>query len=122
MVVMLLAGLQTIPRTLIEAAKIDGAGDLQVFRHVTLPFLRPVIGTTVLITIINNFQSFTIIFNMTGGGPVQKTTTLSIATYQEAFRKFDIGTGSAIGVLWLVALIGITIIYSRFLAQKEIGS
>lgn len=122
MVVMLLAGLQTIPRTLIEAAKIDGAGQLRIFRYVTLPFLRPVIGTTVLITIINNFQSFTIIFNMTGGGPIKKTTTLSIATYQEAFRRFDIGTGSAIGVLWLLALIGITIIYNVFLAQRDIGT
>jgi multiple sugar transport system permease protein len=122
MVVMLLAGLQTIPKNLVEAAKIDGASDLNVFRHVTIPFLRPVIGTTVLITIINNFQSFTIIFNMTGGGPVKKTTTLSIATYQEAFRRFDIGTGSAIGVLWLLALIGITVIYNLFLAQREIGT
>lgn len=122
MVVMLLAGLQTIPRTLVEAAKIDGAGQLRIFRYVTLPFLRPVIGTVVLITIINNFQSFTIIFNMTGGGPLKKTTTLSIATYQEAFRKFDIGTGSAIGVLWLLALVGITVIYNLFLAQKEVGT
>ena len=115
MIVMFLAGLQSVPASLVEAAKIDGANNVQAFRHVTLPILRPVIGATVLIAVINNFQMFTIIFNMTHGGPLDKTTTLSIATYMKAFQQFDMGQGAAIGVLWLVVLVGLTLFYRRFL-------
>ena len=115
MIVMFLAGLQSVPAQLVEAARIDGANNVQAFRHITIPILRPVIGATVLIAIINNFQMFTIIFNMTHGGPLDKTTTLSIATYTKAFQEFDMGVGAAIGVLWLVVLVILTLIYRKFL-------
>jgi multiple sugar transport system permease protein len=113
MIVMFLAGLQSIPNELMEAARIDGANDVQVFRRVMLPLLTPVIATTVLISIINNFQQFTIIYNMTAGGPIDRTTTLSIATYSKAFTQFNMGLGSAIGVLWLAALVFFTVFYNR---------
>jgi len=119
MIVMFLAGLQSIPAELVEAAHIDGANDLQVFRRIMLPLLTPVIATTVLISIINNFQQFTIIYNLTAGGPINKSTTLSIATYTKAFTQFDMGAGSAIGVLWLVALAFFTLFYNRYFEQRN---
>jgi multiple sugar transport system permease protein len=112
MLVMFIAGLQTIPQELVEAAKIDGAGTFAVFRRVTLPFLRPVIFINVLLAIIRNFQMFTIIYTMTSGGPLGRTTTLAIATHQEAFRRFDWGKGAAIGVVWLGILVVITLIFN----------
>lgn len=115
MIVMFLAGLQSVPATLMEAARIDGASNAQAFWHVVLPILRPVIGATLLIAIINNFQMFTIIFNMTHGGPLDRTTTLSVATYTEAFQRFNMGSGAAIGVLWLVVLVALTLFYRRYL-------
>jgi multiple sugar transport system permease protein len=102
-----------------EAARIDGAHDVQIFRHIMLPLLTPVIATTVLISIINNFQQFTIIFNMTNGGPINKTTTLSIATYTKAFTQFNMGLGSAIGVLWLVALAFFTFFYNKYVERQN---
>jgi multiple sugar transport system permease protein len=112
MLVMFIAGLQTIPQELVEAAKIDGAGTFAVFRKVTLPFLRPVIFINVLLAIIRNFQMFTIIYTMTSGGPLGRTTTLAIATHQEAFRRFDWGKGAAIGVVWLGILVVITLFFN----------
>jgi multiple sugar transport system permease protein len=119
MIVMFLAGLQSIPNELIEASRIDGASDVQVFRHIILPLLTPVIATTVLISIINNFQQFTIIYNMTAGGPIDRTTTLSVATYTKAFTQFDMGLGSAIGVLWLGALAFFTVFYNRYFEKRN---
>ncbi len=119
MIVMLLAGLQSIPGDLLEAAAIDGASSTRTFRHVILPLLVPVMSTTVLIAIINNFQSFTIIYNMTNGGPLNNTTTLSIATYVKAFTRFDMGSGAAIGVLWLIALSIISVLYNKYFEGKN---
>lgn len=119
MMVLLLAALQSVPTELREAAQIDGATELRIIWHVVMPLIRPVIGSTVLLAIINNFQMFVIIFSMTGGGPVDRTTTLSIGTYDYAFTNFNYGAGAAIGVLWLVALIVITVIYNRFMARAE---
>jgi multiple sugar transport system permease protein len=104
MAVMTLAGLQSVDTSLIEAARIDGASGWKVLTHITLPAIRPVISTTIWIAILSNFQMFTIVFNMTGGGPVDATTTLGIGAYQAAFQSFDFGKGSAIGVVWLIAL------------------
>lgn len=119
MMVMFLAGLQSVPLELAEAAAIDGANRRQIFRHVTIPCMRAVLDTTIIIAIINNFQMFTIIYNMTAGGPVDKTTTLSIAAYVKAFSQFDFGSGSAIGVMWLVVLGGGIYLYNRFSAKSH---
>lgn len=109
MMVMILAGLQSVDISLIEAAKIDGASSFQILNKVTLPLIRPVIVTSIWIAIMSNFQMYTIIQNMTGGGPVNATTTLSIAAYRAAFQSYNFGKGAAIGVLWLLLLFGITL-------------
>lgn len=111
MMVMLLAGLQSVDGSLLEAAHIDGANGWQGFAHVVLPSIRPVLITSVWIAVMNNFQSYTIIANMNGTGA--STMTLSIAAYQEAFKSYNFGKGAAIGVMWLVLLFLITLVSNR---------
>ena len=113
MMVMILAGLQSVDKALIEASRIDGATGYKSLLHVILPSIRPVLITSVWIAIMSNFQMYTIIANMTGGGPVISTTTLSIAAYKTAFQSYDFGEGAAIGVLWLALLFIITLLCNR---------
>jgi multiple sugar transport system permease protein len=114
MALMLLAGLQTIPHELNEAAAIDGAGRWRIFRHITVPQLRGVIGTVLLLSYIWNFQHFESIYVMTTGGPSKATTTFSVAVYKTAFQKFDLGEAGAIGILWMGLLSVVVVIYLFF--------
>jgi len=118
MMIMLLAGLQSVSKELIEAAEIDGAGKVKVFQHVVIPSIRPVLDTAIVVAIVNNSQMFTIIYNMTAGGPMNRTTTISIAAYKHAFISFDFGTGSALGVIWLVILSTSVYFYRRYSDKK----
>lgn len=105
--IMLLAALQAIPHDLYDAAKVDGATPWQAFRRITLPALRSVTGIALLINALWAFREFTVIYVLTGGGPVGATQTLSIMTYLEAFDKFEMGYASAIGVVTLlISVIG----------------
>jgi len=113
MMVMLLAGLQSVDKSLVESATIDGASPLKTLLYVRLPAILPVVISSVWIAVMTNFQMYTIIKNMTGGGPVNATTTLSIAAYRAAFQSYDFGKGAAIGVLWLVLLTFITILSNK---------
>lgn len=118
---MLLAGLQSIDVTLHEAASIDGANGWQNFFHVTIPSLRPVIDSTMVIALVGTAQMFTVIYNMTGGGPMNKTTTFAMAAYNKAFVEFDLGAGSTLGVIWLVIL-GIIIGIYKHISDKKTSS
>lgn len=113
MMVMVLAALQSVDGSLIEASKIDGANSWKVFSKITIPCIRPVLAISIWISIMNNFQMFTIVYNMTGGGPLNSTTTLGIAAYKRAFMEYNFGEGSAIGVIWLTALFIATIIFNK---------
>ena len=114
MLVMLLAGLQSINMDLVEAAAIDGANTFQTFFRVKLPSIKTVIGNTVITCVMSSFQQFTIIRNMTQGGPLDKTMTMSLATYRIAFTNMNLGAGAAIGVVWMLILgTGITL-YNHF--------
>lgn len=119
MVVMLLAGLQSVDISLTESAKVEGANSWQVLRYITLPSIRPVINTTLWISLMQNIQMFTIIYNMTAGGPINSTTVLAIAAYKKAFLEYDFGAGSAIGVIWLVVLLIGALIYNRYNSKYE---
>ena len=109
----------TIPREIDEAAVIDGAGKGQVFANITLPSIMSVIKTVTLTAIIGNFQMFTLFYNMTAGGPVRATTTLTVYTYETAFMSYDLGKGAAIGVVWMIFLIGFGTLYNRRLSRTE---
>lgn len=117
--VMVLAGLQTISRDLYEAAAIDGADRLRSFWNVTVPQLRGVISTVLLLSFIWNFQHLETIYVMTTGGPSEATTTFSIGVYKAAFQARDLGEAGAIGLLWMALLSVIVIVYLRFAVRED---
>ena len=114
-----LAALQAIPKDVIEASKIDGASALQRFCHVTLPLITPVIIVTALLRTLYTFNEFEILYMLTGGGPMDSTTTLPILAYKEAFGNLNMGRGAAIAVIMLLCLSIITFFYLKFYPEKE---
>lgn len=95
----LLAGLQSIPHEVLEAAKVDGAGGFRAYRSVTFPLLRPALLVSAIINLINVFNSFPIIWVMTSGGPGYATDTSTTLAYKIAFRDQDVGQSAALAVL-----------------------
>jgi multiple sugar transport system permease protein len=118
--IMLLAGLQSIPRSLYEAAGVDGAGPVDRFRFVTMPGLHNVSLLVILLSGIQVFKLFTVIYLLTGGGPGRATETLVVQTYLEAFSTFDMGRASAIGVVTLVLTLIFSVVLIRLGYREEI--
>ncbi len=118
--VMLLAGLQAIPDELYEAADIDGTGPLAKFWYITLPGLRGVIATVVLLDSIWTFRAFDPVFVMTGGGPMNSSEVLATAIYFDAFQKSKFGYASAEAVIMFLILFVVSAIYVRR-AVRDIG-
>ncbi|HWS50171.1 MAG TPA: sugar ABC transporter permease [Microbacterium sp.] len=112
--VMLLAGLQTVPGELHEAASMDGANAFRRFFAVTWPHIRGVAGLVVLLEFIWNFQHFDTIFVLTGGGPAGTTSTFATEVYDTAFRAYDLGHAGALGLLWMVLLSVLVVVYVWF--------
>jgi multiple sugar transport system permease protein len=102
----LLAGLQSLPREQVEAARIDGAGNWHVFRHVAWPHLRPTIGVLLVLGALGNLQQFDVIYAMTGGGPVRATMVMSVEVQRQAFQAWNIGLAAAVGVVWFLTIVG----------------
>ncbi|MEV6164856.1 sugar ABC transporter permease [Streptomyces sp. NPDC052052] len=118
MMVMLLAGLQTVPKELHEAASMDGAGSIRRFFAVTWPQIRGVASIVLLLEFIWNFQHFDTIYVLTGGGPAGTTETFATAVYQTAFKGFDIGRATALGGLWMLLLLLLVAVYLRTTERK----
>jgi multiple sugar transport system permease protein len=117
--VMFLAGLQTIPAEHYEAARVDGAGSLQCFWHITLPGLRNVtVMLTLLVTIRTFGRAFTIIFLLTEGGPAGCSENIVIRSYLEAFKFFHLGTASALGVIVLVISLMFSLVYLGIVSRQ----
>jgi multiple sugar transport system permease protein len=117
--VLLLPGLQSISVSLYEAASIDGASRWQSFRYVTLPLMRPVALSVLLLGIIYTFKVFDVVYVMTGGGPVDATTVLPIYVYNLSFSFFRFGEGAATAILLLLALTVVAIGYLWLSRQEE---
>ena len=117
---MFLAALQAIPEDINEAAMIDGANILQKFFHITLPYLKNVILITTTLMVIWNFNNFDIIWTTTLGGPVNATTTFAIYSYRTAFRNFQLGYASTIGVIWLIVLLFFSFFYIKNMERKSV--
>jgi multiple sugar transport system permease protein len=100
--IMSLAGLQSIPEDYYAAARVDGANALQRLVHITIPSLMPVLGVTMILVMLWIFRDFSIIYVLTGGGPLKATQTLAIMTYEQAFGFHRMGYGAAVGVVTLV--------------------
>lgn len=117
--IILLAGLQNISEDLYEAARIDGAGKVRQFFSITIPQLKPVILFTAIVSTIGTLQLFDEPYNLTGGGPVNATTTVTMYLYQHAFEYFDFEYASAIAYA-VVLLIGLlSFIQFKIAGEKE---
>lgn len=119
---LLLAGLQTIPRDLYRAAEIDGASRWRAFRSITLPMLRPAIAVAAVFRTLDAFRVFDAVWVLTGGGPANTTETLSIYAYKTLMRSGDFGYGSALSVATFFCVMAISVVYLRLLGRAEARS
>jgi ABC-type sugar transport system permease subunit len=116
--VIMLAGLQTIPSELTEAALIDGANPTQAFFYVTIPLMRPVILFSVVLSTMGSFNLFSEIYNLTGGGPVNATLTPVIVIFNQAFGNFRLGYASAMAYVYFIILFALTLLQFRYFGQQ----
>ena len=119
--ILYLAGLQSIPEELYEAAKVDGAGAFQRFRHITVPQLAPTTLFLLVISIIYSLQVFTQIFVMTGGGPVDRTTTMVYYIYLSAFKFFEMGYATALAFFLFAMVLVFTVFQLRLYRRYGAG-
>nr|WP_067934047.1 sugar ABC transporter permease [Alicyclobacillus kakegawensis] len=109
------AALGDVPKEILESAEIDGAGRLQRLARVTLPIIKGSIATNVVLITLQTLGLFTLIYSLTGGGPGNKTETLPIYMYQQAFADYQLGYGTAISLILLVIGILASLLYMRML-------
>jgi multiple sugar transport system permease protein len=109
---MLLAGLQGIPKEYYEAARIDGANNRQLFMYITLPSLRSLIAILLLLEVINGLNSFDMLITMTGGGPGGASEILGLFIYRLGFTNFDFAGASAVSVTLLIIAAGVFLFYA----------
>ena len=117
--VLFLAGLQTIPAELYEAASIDGANDWQKFRYITVPQLMPILLLASVINTIRALQVFPEIFALTQGGPLGATSTVVWHLYKTGFQRFDMGHASAIGYILFVVTMGLSWVQIKAFRVEE---
>jgi multiple sugar transport system permease protein len=110
---LIFAGLQTIPETMYEAGRMDGAGEIRMFRSITVPLLRPVLALVLIITVVGSFQVFDTVAVTTRGGPVDSSRVLQFYIYDVAFGRFQFGYASAMSVALLIVLAVITFVQYR---------
>ncbi len=115
----LLAGLQGISSDLYEAAKVDGAGAVSRFIHITLPQLKPIIIAMAMLDFIWNMQQFSIVWLATGGGPVNATETIATYTYKLAFSKYEFALSSTSGVILFAISMIVALVYVRHQKARD---
>lgn len=118
---LLLAGLQNVPNSTLEAATIDGAGAIRKFVSIVLPYLSPVIKIAMSMSIIENFKQFPLFWTMTGGGPNGSTTNFAILSYREAFVSMNLGSGAAVTTIWMIMMIVIVSIYQKSFKVQDLS-
>lgn len=119
--VIFMAGLQSIPERLYEAARIDGAGLWQLFCHVTLPMLVPTFVFVGLMTLIGQLQLFAEPYVMTQGGPAHSTLSVVLLMYQEGFRWWNMGYAAAVAVVLFLVILALTVVATRLRAVTRRG-
>jgi len=112
-------GLMTVPREIEEATRVDGAGWLQAYLRVIIPFMFPVISAVLVIDVISCLKQMEMIFLSTEGGPGQLTQFVSVYLYQKAFIASQYGYGNALSVLFVVVAVGITLVVQRLLRRND---
>jgi multiple sugar transport system permease protein len=119
--IILLAGLQSIPEPLYEAARIDGASIWQQFRHVTLPMLAPIVVMVNILTIAGYFQLFAEPYVMTQGGPLQSTVSVLYFMYEEGFKWWNLGSASAVAFVLFLFILGVTALQLRLTRWESVA-
>lgn len=109
-VVMILSALKSIPNVYYEAARIDGANELQQFKNVTIPLLSPTLFMVLVTTVIGAMKIFANVFVLTGGGPARTTQLIVMYIYHRAFKQYEFGYAAAISVVMFLILLGITMV------------
>ena len=115
--IIMLAGLQTVPTELTEAARTDGASSWQIFWNVTLPLMSPTIFFATIITFIGAFQIFDPIQIITAGGPQNSTTTIIMYLYEKGFQAFDMGYAAAVALVVFLIIMGVTVL--QFVGRRK---
>lgn len=118
--VLLLAGLKGVPKSLYEAARIDGANERQLTWNVTIPSIRPTLLFTTMILTINSLQVFDLVYVMTGGGPIFATDTLVTQLVRQGFQNFDIGYASAIAWILFALILIVSVFQLRFFRYNDV--
>jgi len=113
------AGIMDIPKSLYEAARVDGANTYQQFFRITLPMLKPITSLVVTLGIIWSFQVFDLSYQMTGGGPGYSSVTIVMAIYNAAFKQYKMGYACAMAMLLLVIVLIINAVKQRVFGEKE---
>lgn len=120
-VISFLAGLQAIPEELYDAARVDGASTIRLFRHITLPLLRPITAVLALLTTIWTYNNFVYVWLSTQGGPGDYTQVLATQMYSEAFTNYRLGYGASVGVLMSVVMMIFSIVYFFTTFRRSVG-
>lgn len=118
-VLILAAGLASLPRDPYEAAEVDGARPLQQFWYITLPMLRPVAAITVIIQLINEFRTYDLPYILTKGGPGNATEVLSFFAYRRAFLGLHLNEGAAAAFVLLLIVLGLTVLFFAALERRS---
>ncbi|MEX2160468.1 MAG: sugar ABC transporter permease [Anaerolineales bacterium] len=114
-----MAGLQSIPKEIEEAAVIDGANKRQLFFGIILPLLSSTIRTSVWLSVLGSLQQFALIWIMTRGGPVNSSEVMSTYMYRYSFVRFDLGYGSAVAIILLLISLTFSVAYLRLFPQRD---
>lgn len=117
--ILIYAGLQTLPGDVLEAARVDGASAWQRLTRIVLPLLAPILFINLVIVSIETFNTFDMVLALTGGGPGRSTEVVALSIYNQIFEQFDLGPGAATAVLLLAVNAVMTFVYIRFLERDE---
>jgi multiple sugar transport system permease protein len=117
-ILILAAGLASLPRDPYEAAEVDGAGDFQQFWYLTLPMLRPVAAIAIVIQLINESRTYDLVYVLTRGGPGISTDLLSYFAYRQAFLGLSINEGAAVSFVLLMMVLVLTVVFFRLVTRR----
>jgi multiple sugar transport system permease protein len=113
------AGLKTIPTDVYEAARVDGATARQTLGRVTIPMMMPILTTTLVLVVVETFNTFDMVLALTGGGPGDATEVLALSIYDQIFRQLNVGRGAAMAVVLMLINLAMIAIYLRLIERQE---
>ena len=120
--ILYMAGLQNIPRDLEDAARVDGAKEIDVLRYITLPLLGNTIRLTVYLSVVGSFQQFVVVWVLTQGGPVNASELIATYLYKYGITRFALGYGSAVAVVLFVITLVFSLLYQNFVMRQDYAS